>query len=269
VPPLRALVDAGHEVVLVVSRPDRRRGRGGRLSPSPVKAAALEAGLRVTEAVDDVVDAGAELGVVVAFGRLVRPHVLDAVPMVNLHFSLLPRWRGAAPVERAVLAGDAETGVCLMALEAGLDTGPVHRCERVAIGPEETAAELRDRLVALGTAVLVEELAAGLGEPRPQVGEPTYAAKIDPAELVLDWSRPADELERVVRAGGAWAEVGGKRLKVHRACAHRVTGAGVVVATGTGPLELLEVQPEGRPVMPAADWARGAGRRAGLGRPLT
>ena len=114
VAPLRALHAAGHDIVLVVSQPDRRRGRGGAMSPSPVKAAALELGVPVTERIDDVVESGAELGVVVAYGRLIRPHVLAAVPMVNLHFSLLPRWRGAAPVERAILAGDTVTGVCVM-----------------------------------------------------------------------------------------------------------------------------------------------------------
>ena len=123
--PLQALVAAGHEVVLVVSQPDKRRGRGGALLPSPVKAAAVELGLPVTERVDDLLDAGAELGVVVAYGRLIHPHVLAVLPMINLHFSLLPRWRGAAPVERAILAGDPVTGVCVMALEEGLDTGPV------------------------------------------------------------------------------------------------------------------------------------------------
>src|SRR5690606_10623910 len=121
--------------------------------------------------------------------------------MVNLHFSLLPRWRGAAPVERALLAGDEETGVCVMELEAGLDTGPVHACERVAIGPEETADELRSRLVAIGTDLLVRLLTTGLGTPVPQEGEPTYAAKIEPEELRLDWTRPAVELGRVVRVG--------------------------------------------------------------------
>ncbi len=151
VAPLRGLVQAGHHVNLVVSRPDRRRGRNAELSPSPVKAAALELGLAVTEQVDDALVAGADLGVVVAYGRLIKPHVLAALPMVNLHFSLLPRWRGAAPVQRAILAGDRETGVCLMALEEGLDTGGIYAEERVTIGPEETAADLRTRLVGIGT----------------------------------------------------------------------------------------------------------------------
>ena len=256
-PPLRALVGAGHDVALVVTRADKRRGRGGGLLPTPVKTAAEELGLAVSHRVDDVLDAGAELGVVVAFGRLVKPHVLDAVPMVNVHFSLLPRWRGAAPVERAILAGDAETGVCLMGLEEGLDTGPVYRRAAVAIGEDETADELRDRLVEIGTRQLVDALAEGLGDGEPQSGEPTYAAKLENDELHLDWSLPAEELERVVRVGRAWTTVKGRRLKVLRACAHRVTGTGVVVPTGSLPMELLEVQPEGKASMGAADWARG------------
>src|SRR5438309_1206559 len=199
VPALRALVGAGHDVALVVSQPDRRRGRGPQLSPSPVKAAAVELGLPVSAKVDDVLTVRAELGVVVAFGRLVKPHVLAHVDMVNVHFSLLPRWRGAAPVERAILAGDAETGVCLMALEEGLDTGDVYACERVAIRSEETAEELRDRLVEVGSEMLVRRLAHGfesLGYAVPQAGEPTYAAKIDPEEHRLDWWRPAEEVHR-------------------------------------------------------------------------
>src|SRR3954453_22605667 len=162
VPPLRALAAAGHEIAIVVTQPDKRRGRGGALIPSPVAAAAEELGLPVSHKVDDVLDAGVELGVVVAFGRLIKPHVLDRVPMVNVHFSLLPRWRGAAPVERAILAGDTETGVCLMGLEEGLDTGPVDECVRVPIGPEETVDELRDHLVAAGTELVVRRLGDGL-----------------------------------------------------------------------------------------------------------
>ena len=154
---------------------------------------------------------------VVAFGRLIKPHVLERLPMVNVHFSLLPRWRGAAPVERAILAGDAETGVCLMALEEGLDTGPVYACVRVPIGPEETADELRGRLVAAGTDPARRAPATGLGDPAPQVGEPTYASKVDADELHIDWSRPADELHRLVRVGRAWTTFRGQRLRVLRA----------------------------------------------------
>lgn len=241
----------------MVTQPDKRRGRGAGLLPTPVKAAALDLGLPVTDRVDDVVDLGAELGVVVAYGRLVKPHVLAALPMVNVHFSLLPRWRGAAPVERAILAGDGETGVCLMGLEEGLDTGPVHRRARVVIGEDETADELRARLVALGTGLLVDALAEGLGAGEPQTGEPTYAAKLEADDLCLDWSQPAEDLERIVRVGRSWTTFRGRRLKVLRGCAHRLSGTGLAVPTGTGPMELLQVQPEGRAPMAAAEWARG------------
>lgn len=267
-PALRALVGAGHEIVLVVSQPDRRRGRGPHLSPSPVKEAALELGLPVTARVDDLLAVEADLGVVVAFGRLIKPHVLAHVDMVNVHFSLLPRWRGAAPVERAILAGDGETGVCLMALEEGLDTGDVYECRRLAIGPDETADELRGRLTEAGTELLVKLLADGrasLPAPRPQVGEATYAAKIDPAELRLDWTRSATELQRLVRLGRAWTTVRGRRLEIVRArpAEHGAPGPpgrldGLVVATGDGGLELGEVKPEGRAVVRAASWLRGA-----------
>lgn len=259
-------MDAGWDVALVVSQPDRKRGRGGRLRPTPVKAAAVELGLPVTDRVDDVLDAGADLGVVVAFGRLIRPHVLAELAMVNLHFSLLPRWRGAAPVERAILAGDDETGVCLMRLEEGLDTGPVYACERVGIGPEETADELRTRLVTVGSDLLLATLKAGLSVPAPQEGEPTYAAKLGPEELQLEWSRPAVELHRVVRVGGAWTTFRGRRLKIHRARpvwpGGHAPSPGVLEATvvgaGEGALELVEVQPEGRAPQPAEAWLRGA-----------
>ena len=194
VEPLRTLVRAGHDVALVVTRPDKRRGRGGALVPSPVKAAATELGLAVTDSLDDALDVGAELGVVVAYGRIIPVAVLDRLPMVNLHFSLLPRWRGAAPVERAILEDDAETGVCLMAVEAGLDTGGIYAEVATPIGEDETAEELRARLVVLGCGLLDEHLArgrAGLPLPRDQAGTPSYAEKILPGERELHWdSRP-------------------------------------------------------------------------------
>lgn len=264
VPPLRSLHDAGFDIPLVVTRADKRRGRGSSLSPSPVKELATELGIPVTTDVDAVRDVGADLGVVVAFGRIIKPHVLDQLAMVNLHFSLLPRWRGAAPVERAILAGDQRTGVCLMAVEEGLDTGGVYRRVEVEIDPGETLEELRGRLVALGSDMLVSALRDGLGSPEPQVGEPTYADKIDPAELRLDWDRPASELHRVVRLGGAWTTWRGRRLKVHAARpADRAGGApgslqGSIVATGDGGLELIEVQPEGKGHQPASAWLNGA-----------
>ena len=272
--PLRALVDAGHDVALVVSQPDRRRGRGGRTSPSPVKQAALELGLPVAEAVDDALTVGADLGVVVAFGRIIKPHVLAALPMVNLHFSLLPRWRGAAPVERAILAGDDRTGVDLMVVEEGLDTGGVYARAEVGIGPDETADELRSRLARLGTDLLLAGLADGLGDVAPQVGEPTYAHKVTTDDLALDWRGPAVAVHRTVRVGGAWTTHRGHRLKVWRTAllpGSSFDGAGppstvvsegaippgVDVPAGDGSVRLVEVQPEGRRRMAATDWANG------------
>jgi methionyl-tRNA formyltransferase len=222
-----------------------------------VKAAALELGLPVTERAADVVDAGVDLGVVVAFGRIIPAAVLERVPMVNLHFSLLPRWRGAAPVERAILAGDERTGVDLMTVEEGLDTGGVHRRAEVPIGPDDTLEELRAQLVAAGTELLVNALREGLPPAVAQEGEPTYAAKLAPEELEIDWSRPAVEVHRLVRVGGAWTTHGGKRLKVHRTHVPP-SGGGPVVPAGDGPVELVEVQPEGRARVDASAWANGA-----------
>ena len=233
--------------------------------PSPVKAAATAHGIPVTERVADVVGAGVELGVVVAFGKLIKPDVLDAVPMVNLHFSLLPRWRGAAPVERAVLAGDTETGVCLMALDPGHDTGPVHDFVRTPIDDDESVDELRARLVALGTDLLVDRLARPLGEPAPQTGEPTYAAKVEPHELELDFGRPAVIVNRTVRLGRAWTTFRGKRLQVLEATptpsGPEPTGTidGLVVGCGGGTgLELRTVKPEGKAAQAAPSWRNGA-----------
>jgi methionyl-tRNA formyltransferase len=268
VPPLRALVDAGHDVVLCVTRPDRRRGRGSAVTPSPVKAAALELGLAVSHSMEDVADAGVELAVVVAYGRIIPASLLARVPMVNLHFSLLPRWRGAAPVERALLAGDEETGVCLMKVEEGLDTGPVYARLVVPIGPDVDLATLRDELVTAGCALLVSALAhgaAGLPTPVPQSGEPTIAPKLTPDDLRLQWDQPAVQLHRVVRLGRAWTTFRGKRLGVLRAMPVAApapagppgTLVGTIVYTGAGALALDEVQPESRKPMPAGDWARG------------
>ena len=273
------MCDAGHDVALVVTQPDRRRSRGAGHDPSPVRRAAEELGLAVRtpvkarEVIDDVRASGAELGVVVAFGQLLPVSLLEALPhgFVNVHFSLLPRWRGAAPVERAILAGDSETGVCVMQLEAGLDTGPIYATRRVPILAHDTAGELRDRLVDVGSQLLVEQLpgiAAAL--PEPQVGEPTYAEKLTVEEFELDPTRPALELDRVVRAGnprpGAWFRMADRRVKVWRShCDENpaadlepgtVTPEGALVTTA-GALVLDEVQPEGKRVMPAAAWRTG------------
>jgi methionyl-tRNA formyltransferase len=277
---LRALHEAGHEIALVVTQPDRKRGRGGDLVPSPVKKTALELGLpvvtpeRCKEALDDIAGSGAELGVVVAFGQLIPPSVLAALPSgyVNVHFSLLPRWRGAAPVERAIMAGDPETGVCLMQLEAGLDTGPVYACRTIPITPDDTAGDLRRRLADLGTELLLTEIdSVPDTTPTAQKGEDeTYAGKLSVEEFAVDWSRPAVELARLVMAGnpkpGAWTTAKGARLKLLRAKAEEGTSEGAEpgalvgparVATGDGVLVLTEVQPEGKAAMAAAAWAAG------------
>jgi methionyl-tRNA formyltransferase len=246
VPPLESLVEAGHEIALVVTGVDKRRGRGSGTSPSPVKAAAVRLGLPVSHEVDDVLGLGVELGVVVAFGKIIKPHVLAEVQMINLHFSLLPRWRGAAPVERALLEGDEMTGVCVMAVEEGLDTGAVYARVEVPIGDTMTAAELRVELVAIGTRLLVETLDVGLGVPTEQVGTPTYAAKIDSAELRIDWSRPVATTHRLIRLGGAWTTFRGVRIKIHSA--DLVDGE--IVPT--------VVQPEGKPRMAYDAWRNGA-----------
>jgi methionyl-tRNA formyltransferase len=279
VPPLRALVEAGHEIVLVVTQPDRRRTRGSGADPSPVKQTATELGIRVLtptrarEVVDDVRSSRADLGVAVAFGQLLPPKFLDTLPhIVNLHFSLLPRWRGAAPVERAILAGDIETGVCLMRIEEGLDTGGVYACASTPIDADETAGELHARLVQLGTDLLLENLPRiPTMDPAPQQGEPTYAEKLSVEEFHIDPSRPAVELARVVRAGnprpGAWMIVGGRRIKVWRARPARGDGTpGSIRAPGElitteGALRLEDVQPEGRPHMPAEAWLAGLRER--------
>jgi methionyl-tRNA formyltransferase len=273
VEPLRTLVRAGHEVALVVTRPDKRRGRGSDLVPSPVKAAATELGLPVSDSLDDAVVAGAELGVVVAYGRIVPVAVLERLPMVNVHFSLLPRWRGAAPVERAILEDDAETGVCLMAVEAGLDTGPIYAEVATAIREDETASELRSRLVALGCGLLEVHLArgrAGLPVPRDQAGTPTYAEKVLPEEHVLRWDQPAERLRRVVRLGRAWTTFRGRRLRVLTATGvpgevgpavpvgppGALDGTDVWAGGGTR-LRMVTVHPEGRRPMDASEWIRG------------
>lgn len=259
VPPLRALVDAGFEVLAVVTRVDARRGRGSELTPSPVKRVATELGIPVLHRADEVVGLGAELGVVVAYGRLIAVSVLEAVPMVNLHFSLLPRWRGAAPVERALLAGDETTGVCLMRLDEGLDTGPVHACAEVPIGPTDTADDLRHRLVQAGCELLVAQLSDGLGEPSAQQGEPTYAAKLDVADRELAWDRTAEERSRTVRLGGAFTWFRGKRLRVVRAdVVDRWATGSELIGDVVGGLRLLEVQPESKSAMSFASFANGA-----------
>ena len=271
VAPLKAIVFAGLEVPIVVSAPDKRRGRGSDLSPSPVKAWAAEAGLVTSDDPDDVLSHEVDLAVVVAYGRLLRPPLLERVAFVNLHVSLLPRWRGAAPIERAILAGDDRTGVCVMEVTEGLDEGGVYARAETEIG-RKTADDLRSELVSAGTALLLDCIVGGFGPAVPQDGEVTYAAKLVVGERLLDWTLPAEQVDRVVRIGGAWTTIAGKRLKVLEAApvdtelppgALDVTSA--TVGCGTRSLALVIVQPEGRAPMKAADWIRGAHGAARLG----
>jgi methionyl-tRNA formyltransferase len=252
---LRALVAAGHDVEIVITRPDRRRGRGARLTASPVKVAAEELGLRVEHRVADLDGLDVERGVVVAYGAIIPGAVLERIPMLNVHFSLLPRWRGAAPVERAILAGDAQTGICVMSLESGLDTGPVHLERRVDVD-DKSAAQLTEELADLGARALVEVLASPelLEHPRPQVGEVTYAEKLTAETFHLEPSMPRSLVLRTVRLGRAFTLVERGRLRIDEA---RISDAqvppgsislvegDVVLGADDGAVVLLRVQPEG------------------------
>ncbi len=281
VEPLRALARSAHEVTIVVSQPDRPRGRRGTPTPTPVAAAALELGLPVVrprtindpDVIAQIRDSGAEALAVVAFGQILREGVLDAWPCVNVHFSLLPAYRGAAPVERALMDGVEETGVTIMAMEAGLDTGPVYAVERTPVGPDEDAGALVARLSEMGGPLLVRvlsELEAGtaVATPQPEEGV-TYAAKIAAEDRPLDPARPAAELARRVRALsphiGATCRIGGEPFKVWRAAAHAEpaapgladVGGRLVGGTAEGSLEILELQPPGRGRMDAGSFLRG------------
>ena len=286
VPSLEALTGTGHEIVRVVSRPPAPLGRKRVVTPSPVHRAADRLGLEVLpaarlgapETAELTADA-ADLAVIVAYGGLVAEPLLSAPRLgwINLHFSLLPRWRGAAPVQRAIIAGDRETGVDVFQLEAGLDTGPVFASRPVAIGPLETAGHLLGRLAPIGAALLVdvvESLADGSAAAVPQVGEPTAAPKLALADGRLDWHEPAgrvlDRIRGCTPEPGAWAEAGGRRLKVHEAAPADPSGElapgevgadgrRVLVGCADGALELLRVQPDGRSEMTADAWLRGAG----------
>ena len=264
VAPLQALVAAGHDIALVVTNPDRRRGRGKEVMPTPVKAAAIELGLTVSHQIDDVLDVDAAFGVVVAYGHIITNHILDELPLVNIHFSLLPRWRGAAPLERAILAGDETTGVCLMEIAEALDEGAVYARREVPIG-ERTLDELRVALVEASCELLVDSLAHGLAHPVAQTGEISYARKLKTEDFALDFAQPAADLVRIVRLGRAHTTLAGKRFAIKAATvdptAHTVepgTIDDVRVATGSGWLVLKTVQPEGKKSVDANDWRRGA-----------
>ena len=255
VPPLRALVAAGHDVAARRDPPDRRRGRGGALSPSPVKAAAARARpARSPTGSTTSLDAGAELGVVVAFGRLIKPHVLDALPMVNLHFSLLPRWRGAAPVERAILAGDDETGVCLMAVEEGLDTGPVYACERGADRRRRDApTSCASRLVAVGTGPARRPLDGRprRADARRRASPPTPTRSTPPSSSSTGPGRPTSSTAWCASAGrGRRSGASGSRCCGPDPAARSTGRPGTLDGPSSPPApaasSCVEVQPEGK-----------------------
>ncbi|WP_020040661.1 methionyl-tRNA formyltransferase [Salipiger mucosus] len=269
VPVLEALVAAGHEIAAVYCQPPRPAGRGKKDRPTPVQARAEALGLEVrhpvslkgAEAQAEFAALDADVAVVVAYGLILPQAVLDAPARgcLNIHASLLPRWRGAAPIQRAVMAGDAETGVCIMQMEAGLDTGPVLLREATPIGAEETTGEVHDRLSALGARLIVEALGrldALAPEPQPEAGV-TYATKIDKAEARVDWTRPAEEVSRLVRGlapfPGAWTTVGDQRVKLLGA--RVVPGEGApgevldeafAVACGRGAVQVTKAQRAGK-----------------------
>ncbi|KEJ95099.1 methionyl-tRNA formyltransferase [Pseudosulfitobacter pseudonitzschiae] len=286
VPVLDALVDAGHEIAAVYCQPPRPAGRGKKDRPTPVHARVEALGLQVrhpvslksAEAQAEFAALQADVAVVVAYGLILPQAILDAPARgcLNIHASLLPRWRGAAPIHRAIMAGDAETGVCIMQMEAGLDTGPVLLREATPIGATETTAQLHDRLSALGAAAVVRALGQ-LDELTPQVQPEdgvTYAHKIDKAEAALDWSRDAVEVDRQIRGlspfPGAWFERDGVRIKVLGSRLAKGQGAaGVVlddaltVACGVGAVQLTRLQKAGRGAQDATEFLRGTALPAG------
>ncbi len=287
VPTLAELIGQGHNVAAVYTQPPRPAGRGMAERPSPVQQLAERFGIRVLspaslrsdEEHDRFAGLGADVAVVVAYGLILPQPILDAPPLgaFNLHASLLPRWRGAAPIQRAIMAGDAETGVAVMQMEAGLDTGPVAMVERTPIGPDETAGALHDRLARLGADLMARALAApqrGSLTLQPQAAEGvTYAAKIGKGETRIDWSRPAAEVHNRIRGlspfPGAWTEmqVGGKHERVKLLASILAAGSGepgsvldgaLTIACGEGAVRITEVQRAGGKAMGAEEFLRGA-----------
>ncbi|WP_171208822.1 MULTISPECIES: methionyl-tRNA formyltransferase [unclassified Ruegeria] len=280
VPVLDALIEAGHEIAAVYCQPPRPAGRGKKDRPTPVHARAAALGLEVRhptslkspEEQDRFAAVKADVAVVVAYGLILPQPILDAPSQgcLNIHASLLPRWRGAAPIHRAIMAGDAQTGICIMQMEAGLDTGPVLLRQATDIGAEETTAQLHDRLSDMGAALIVRALAQLPDltlEPQPEAGV-TYASKIDKAEARIDWSAPASEVDRKIRGlspfPGAWTEIEGERIKL--LSSRLAEGQGSVgevlddqlrVACGEGAVELLRLQRAGKGAQDRETFLRG------------
>ncbi|AML51244.1 methionyl-tRNA formyltransferase [Falsihalocynthiibacter arcticus] len=279
VPVLEALVAAGHEIAAVYCQPSRPAGRGKKDRPSPVQQKAEALGLEVRtpvslktpESQEDFAALGADIAVVVAYGLILPQAILDAPSKgcLNIHASLLPRWRGAAPIHRAIMAGDPETGICIMQMDAGLDTGAVLLREATAIGAEETTAQLHDRLCDMGAKLVVtalEELPQLEALTQSDIGV-TYAAKIDKSEARIDWSQSAEAVDRKIRGlspfPGAWCDVDGERLKLlasRTAVGMAPAGTvldGMTIACATGAVEILLAQRQGKKPMSPADILRG------------
>ncbi len=286
VPVLDALVDAGHEIAAVYCQPPRPAGRGKKDRPTPVhaRADALDldvrhpVSLRSPEEQTAFAALNAQVAVVVAYGLILPQTILDAPEhgCLNIHASLLPRWRGAAPIHRAIMSGDSETGVCIMQMEAGLDTGPVLLRSQTPIGAEETTAQLHDRLSEMGAALIVDalgKLADLTPEPQPKDGV-TYAAKIDKSEAKVDWTRPAIEIDRQIRGlspfPGAWTEIDGERVKLlasrlseGQGSPGQILDESLRVACGDGAIELLRLQRAGKGAQDKDSFLRGWPIRAG------
>ncbi|CUH66275.1 Methionyl-tRNA formyltransferase [Thalassovita gelatinovora] len=280
VPVLEVLVAAGHDIAAVYCQPPRPAGRGKKDRPTPVHAKALELGLQVRhpaslkspEEQAAFAALNADVAVVVAYGLILPQAILDAPKhgCLNIHASLLPRWRGAAPIHRAIMAGDGETGICIMQMEAGLDTGPVLLRRATPIGAQDTTALLHDRLSEMGAGLIVEALArldALTAEVQPEEGV-SYAHKIDKAEAAIDWTAPAEAVDRKIRGlspfPGAYVELDGQRIKLLASCL--VDGAGdpgevlddrLTVACGTGAVRLLRLQRAGKAAQDADIFLRG------------
>ncbi|QGU02092.1 Methionyl-tRNA formyltransferase [Corynebacterium kalinowskii] len=292
---LQRLIDSDHEVIAVITRPDARKGRGRTLHPSPVAALAAEHGIEVhkpTSLKPDTEDGQAirarleelqpDCIPVVAYGNLVTKDLLDIAPhgWVNLHFSLLPAWRGAAPVQAAIVAGDDITGATTFRIEEGLDTGPILGTLTQQIKPTDTADTLLTSLAHSGAELLVatmDGLETGALQPMPQSGEPTYAAKITKDDARINWNQPDFAIDRMIRgytpAPGPWTELGAERYKIGAVQLTdsdtlqpgqiNVTKNEVAVGTGSNDLIITHIQPPGKKMMPAADWARGAALEQG------
>ena len=280
VPVLDALVEAGHDIAAVYCQPPRPAGRGKKDRPTPVHARAAELGLMVRHPVSlkgaaeqaEFAALRTDVAVVVAYGLILPQPVLDAPAhgCLNIHASLLPRWRGAAPIHRAIMAGDTQTGICIMQMEAGLDTGPVLLRSTTPIRAEETTASLHDRLSGMGAALIVralDRLDTLTPMPQPEEGV-TYAHKIDKSEARIDWAAPAEEVDRKIRGlspfPGAWTEIDGQRVKL--LASRLATGAGnpgtllddtLTVACGRGAIQLLRLQRAGKGAQDARTFLRG------------